>query len=76
MEIFIHSMVSLFDQLGLENTNEAIDAFIGKNSPLPDNVMLHKADFWNASQSSFLKQMKDEDADWAETVDQLDVMLR
>ncbi|MEH6550795.1 MAG: DUF2789 domain-containing protein [Pseudomonadales bacterium] len=76
METPIHSIVSLFDQLGLESTDEAVDTFINRNSPLPDNVMLHKADFWNPSQASFLKQMKDEDADWAEIVDQLDAMLR
>jgi len=28
------------------------------------------------SQASFLKQIKDEDADWAEIADQLDALLR
>jgi hypothetical protein len=76
MEMPTHTIVSLFDQLGLESTDEAIDAFININSPLSGNVMLHKADFWNTSQASCLKEMKDEDADWAEIVDQLDAMLR
>jgi len=76
MEIPIHSMASLFEQLGLDSTVEAIEAFINTNGPLPGSVELYKADFWNASQASFLKQMKDADADWAEIVDQLDVMLR
>jgi hypothetical protein len=76
MEMPTHTIVSLFNQLGLESTDEAMDAFINKNSPLPGNIMLHEADFWNTSQASCLKEMKDEDADWAEIVDQLDTMLR
>lgn len=76
METPIHSIVSLFDQLGLDSTDEAIEDFINRNRPLPGNVELYKADFWKSSQASFLKQMIDEDADWAEIVDQLDAMLR
>ncbi len=76
METPIHSIVSLFDQLGLDSTDEAIEDFIKRNSPLPGNIELYKADFWNSSQASFLKQVIDEDADWAEIVDQLDAMLR
>ncbi|USP15324.1 DUF2789 family protein [Vibrio gazogenes] len=37
---------------------------------------MHKASFWTASQSAFLKQTIEEDTDWTELVDQLDVMLR
>ena len=76
MEMPTHTIVSLFNQLGLESTDEAMDAFINRNSPLPGNIMLHKADLWNTSQAFCLKEMKDEDADWAEIVDQLDTMLR
>ncbi len=76
MELPIHSLASLFGQLGLDSTDEAIENFISSNNPLPGNVELHNADFWSASQASFLKQAKDEDADWAEIVDQLDAMLR
>ena len=76
MESPVHDLVSLFSQLGLDNTDEAIEDFIRRNNPLPANVELHKADFWSSSQTSFLKQAKDDDADWAEIVDQLDVMLR
>jgi hypothetical protein len=76
METPIHSIASLFDQLGLGSSSEEIDSFINRNSPLASGVMLHRANFWNPSQASFLKQMKDDDADWAEIVDQLDTMLR
>ena len=72
----MESIVSLFDQLGLDSTDEAIEDFINRNGSLPGNVKLYKADFWNTSHASFLKQMKEEDADWAEIVDQLDAMLR
>ncbi len=76
MEPPIHSIVSLFNQLGLVSTDEAIEDFINRNSPLSGNIELHNADFWNSSQASFLKEVKDEDADWVEIVDQLDTMLR
>jgi len=76
MESPIHSMSSVFDQLGLDSTDQGIEAFIDDHRPLPANIELHEADFWNASQASFLKQEKDEDADWAEIVDQLDALLR
>ncbi len=76
MEPPIHNLNSLFDQLGLDSTDAAIEGFIKSNKPLLGNIDLHNADFWNPSQTSFLKQVKDEDADWAEIVDQLDSMLR
>ena len=72
MESPIHSLASLFDQLGLDSTDQAIETFIDEHRPLQGNIELHQADFWSASQASFLKQEKDEDADWAEIVDQLD----
>ncbi len=72
----IHTINALFEQLGLDSTDQDIEAFIAKHSPLPAQTKLHQAPFWDQSQQSFLKQMKEEDADWAEIVDQLDVMLR
>jgi hypothetical protein len=76
METPIHSIVSLFDQLGLNSTEEGVNNFINKNGKLSGNIELHKADFWNTSQANFLKQALDEDADWVEIVNQLDAMLR
>lgn len=76
MDIAIHDIESLFEQLGLEHTQEAVAAFIRKHRPLPSDVELHKAPFWSASQASFLKQAIADDADWAEVVDQLNAMLR
>ncbi|WP_372881413.1 DUF2789 domain-containing protein [Psychromonas sp.] len=76
MEMQNHPLSSLFDQLGLDSTDSEIERFIKKNAPLRAGVKLHEADFWNTAQSNFLKQAKEEDADWAEIVDQLDAMLR
>lgn len=76
MEVFNHSLTSLFDQLGLGSTDQEIESFVKKHSPLPGDIELYNADFWSSSQASFIRQAKDEDADWAEMVDQLDVMLR
>ena len=76
MEPPIHNLNSLFDQLGLDSTDAAIEDFIKSNRPLPGNIELHNADFWSSSQASFLKQVKDKDADWAEIVDQLNTMVR
>lgn len=75
MEQPIHNLASLFKQLGLAYTNEAIEGFINRNRPLPSNLLLHEAEFWSASQASFLKEAIEEDADWAEVVDELNVLL-
>ena len=76
METQFHSLALLFDQLGLESTEQAIEAFIDKHKPLPSDLALHEAEFWNGSQASFLVQGIDQDADWAEIIDQLDTSLR
>ncbi len=76
MESPIHLLRALFEQLGLEGTEIAINDFINSHCPLAGNIELHKADFWSASQASFLQQVKNEDADWAGIVDQLDALLR
>ncbi len=76
MESPAHSINSLFTQLGLEDSDEAIDNFIELHKPVPSHLRLHEAEFWSASQATFLQQAVEEDADWAELVDQFDVMLR
>jgi len=75
MEMQNHPLSALFDQLGLDSSEAGINSFIKKNAPLKGRE-LHEAEFWNSAQSAFLKQAKDDDADWAEIVDQLDAMLR
>lgn len=76
METQSHSIAALFDQLGLDSSEEAIDHFVDKNKSISSHLELHEAEFWTSSQASFLKEMKDEDSDWSAVVDLLDTMLR
>ena len=76
MEAPTHSMVSLFNQLGLESTEEGINKFIETKRHLAGRIELHEAPFWNASQASFLKEVVLDDADWVVIVNQLDASLR
>jgi len=71
-----HSLPALFKQLGLADDATGIDQFIASHSPLKPNLHLADAFFWSESQAQFLRDEILEDADWAEVVDQLDVMLR
>ncbi len=68
METSVHTFSSLFEQLGLDESDQAIESFIQNHSPLAKGVELHEAEF--------LRQAKADDADWAELVDQLSVALR
>ncbi|SDZ54792.1 DUF2789 domain-containing protein [Pseudomonas sp. NFIX28] len=70
-----HDLKGLFDQLGLDSSPTAIDAFIEQHSPLPDDVRMIDADFWTPQQAAFLKEELREDADWARVVDELNLRL-
>ena len=76
MQSQTHSLNALFEQLGLKPDDGSVDRFITEYKPLPRNVVLYEAGFWNKSQADFLKQAIEDDADWAIVVDQLDLMLR
>ncbi|GAA4499925.1 DUF2789 domain-containing protein [Pseudaeromonas paramecii] len=76
MESQLHGLPALFRQLGLADDPEAIRGFVAAHAPLEDGLALHDAGFWSPAQAQFLRQSKADDADWAEVVDQLDVMLR
>lgn len=76
MNIQPHSITTLFQQLGIGDSEQDINQFINRFSPIPSTLELHEAWCWTEAQASFLKQAKEEDADWAEVVDQLNVMLR
>lgn len=73
---FEHTMSDLFAQLGLPEEDKEIDKFIQTHRPVPENLTLVDASFWNTGQSQFLCEAIDEDSDWAELVDQLDSRLR
>jgi hypothetical protein len=76
METPIHSINNLFKQLGLPSETGEVDAFIEFHRPLPDHCLLHEAAFWTASQATFLAEEIEDDADWAEVVDELNARLR
>ncbi len=75
MDTSSHSMPALFAQLGLSNSDTAIENFI-QNNHLPANIPLANAAFWSAGQAQFIREAIVEDADWAEVVDHLDAQLR
>ena len=76
MELPDHSLPSLFKQLGLPDDPVSIDRFVATHSPLKPGLHLADAFFWSKSQADFLRGEILDDADWAEVVDRLDVLLR
>jgi hypothetical protein len=72
----VHTLTELFRQLGLPDDERGIMRFIVDHR-LPDPaVSLADAPFWKASQAAFVRDELACDADWAEIVDILDVLLR
>ncbi|MGC9385808.1 MAG: DUF2789 domain-containing protein [Hydrogenovibrio sp.] len=76
METSAHDLNALFAQLGLDNSDEAIDAFLQKQPRLSQVTLLHEASLWNPAQAAFLKEAVEDDADWADAVNHLDTLLR
>lgn len=76
MEYSVHPLRDLFNQLGLPSDTAAIEGFIGRHAPLPEEIPLSEADFWTEPQARFLSEAVLDDADWAPVVDQLNAQLR
>ncbi len=74
MDFHNHSIRTLFQQLGLNDSNEAIDKFI-QNHPLAKNINLTAAPFCSPAQATLLQEVFQKNADWAEIVDELDIRL-
>jgi hypothetical protein len=72
----LYTLNTLFAQLGLDDSNAAIERFIATSRPLPPTQALHEAPCWNRAQADLLRESIACDADWAEVVDQLDALLR
>ena len=72
------SMTLLFEQLGLEGSPEAIQAFIATHTLRPGGFdgPIHGAPFWTQSQSELLSQFLADDSEWSGLVDRLDSALR
>lgn len=75
MNLAAPTVPDLFAQLGLPNEESDIQAFVAAHRPLPPEVRLSEAPFWSESQSRLLREEIQRDADWAEVVDQLNLML-
>lgn len=76
MEPSVHSLRNLFEQLGLPGGEADIARFVAAHRPLAAGIDLAEAPFWSAAQAQFLREETEDDADWAELVDQLNLMLR
>ncbi|MDX1347816.1 MAG: DUF2789 domain-containing protein [Thiomicrorhabdus chilensis] len=76
MEAPVHSLNALFEQLGLPSSESEIETFIETHKTIAKTTPLAQASFWTPSQAAFLAEAINNDADWAEVVDQLDTMLR
>ena len=76
MDTTHHRFAELFAQLGLPFDTGSIQTFLLDNSPLNDCILLEEAPCWTTSQSAFLREKIELDADWVHVVDQLNVALR
>lgn len=76
MNIGTPTLKDLFGQLGLADDEAAINHFIETHKGLDSKTRLEDAPFWSFSQSSLLRGALQEDADWAEVIDQLNNRLR
>ncbi|HBK47211.1 MAG TPA: DUF2789 domain-containing protein [Xanthomonadaceae bacterium] len=75
MEKPVHPFSELFAQLGLPSDEAGIRGFIASHSPLPADVRLEEAPFWTPAQAQLLREERIDDADWIETIDQLNLAL-
>ena len=69
-----YTMNELFAQLGLDNSDEAIEQFIADNQ-LDEETSLREAPFWSDSQRAFINEEWKKDAIWAITLDELNARL-
>ena len=69
------TMADLFTQLGIDSSEEGMDAFIEEHKGMNQSRHIEEAPFWNDSQAAFLKQAIDEDAQWVVVIDELNAQL-
>jgi AraC-like DNA-binding protein len=76
MHTTAYSLSTLFAQLGLADSDSAIEQFIRQHGSLPSRYRLWEAPCWNTGQAALLREELANDADWAEVIDQLNILLR
>lgn len=69
-----YNIQTLFEQLGLDSSPEAIGKFISEN-PLAKDERLIDAAVWTENQRKFLTDAWEQDAQWSEAVDELNVRM-
>lgn len=67
-------MTNLFEQLGLDSSESAIQNFI-ESHQLDAHVSILDANFWSNGQRQFLVEKIKSDGEWALVVDQLNESL-
>ena len=67
-------MTNLFEQLGLESSEEAIALFIVTHK-LSAHTKITEADYWTEGQRQFLAEKIKSDGEWAIIIDQLNESL-
>ncbi|WP_168171544.1 DUF2789 domain-containing protein [Lacimicrobium sp. SS2-24] len=70
------SLNDLFNQLGLQDDTASINQFIDTHRGLDSRTRLEDAPFWSPAQANLLRGALQEDAEWAEVIDQLNCRLR
>ena len=70
------TLKDLFGQLGLPNNQQEMDTFVEEHKGLEQKIRIEDAPFWTVSQAYFLRTSLQEDAEWAELIDQLSALLR
>ena len=74
MDLTTPSLKALFEQLGLDSSEAAIENFIREHQ-LADTVKLGDAPFWSAGQSQLHKEKWHSDDEWAPIIDELNADL-
>ncbi|MBM5570392.1 MULTISPECIES: DUF2789 domain-containing protein [Deefgea] len=74
MDTSPHSLCTLFAQLGLASDAASIKRFICSHR-LSSDINIAAAPFWTPSQAAFLADELQNDAEWAEMIDELAVLL-
>ncbi len=67
-------MTNLFEQLGLDSSEEGIQTFI-ENHQMDASMSITQAPFWSDAQRQFLSEKIQSDGEWATVVDQLNESL-
>ncbi len=76
MDLSSHTLNSLFQQLGLPDSDQEINDFIEQNKGIDKTIALYEVNIWSSSQSAFLQESQEQDSDWTEVIDHLDAQLR